>query len=353
VLGALFTLMAARTDLVVHGEVSPSLLRNLEEYQAMWVCWAPAQYHRVDVRGESEREQRGAPGGHAVAAFSGGVDSCFTAWRHTRGECGRLKRDLRAALMVHGFDIPLGEPETFARAFERSRIILTSVGVPLIPMATNLRELPGDWDHVFGIAGASCLMMLQGAYSAGLFGSSEPYHMQIFPWGSTPMSDWLLSSDSFQFVHDGAAFTRVEKLQALTSWPEACRHLRVCWQGERKDRNCGRCEKCIRTILAFRAVGLESTEAFEADVRDADIIGLRGLTEMHCQELLAVILAARAASIREPWVEAVERLLRQSRWRRRFASQLTDPARAAAERLARIPLLWRVARRLQRRFGVA
>jgi hypothetical protein len=39
--GVLFSVMKTRADVHIHGEVSPSLLRNLVEYQAAWACWLP------------------------------------------------------------------------------------------------------------------------------------------------------------------------------------------------------------------------------------------------------------------------------------------------------------------------
>jgi hypothetical protein len=62
-------------------------------------------------------------------------------------------------------------------------------------------------------------------------------------------------------------FTRIEKLQALTVWPEALENLKVCWEGQYKfdaspDTNCCVCDKCVRTMLAFRALGLEIPSSF-------------------------------------------------------------------------------------------
>jgi hypothetical protein len=31
-------------------------------------------------------------------------------------------------------------------------------------------------------------------------------------------------------------------------------HLRVCWM-DQSDRNCGKCEKCLRTLTAFELLG--------------------------------------------------------------------------------------------------
>ncbi len=55
----------------------------------------------------------------AIAAFSGGVDSTYTIWRHTMGGAERLTRKIEAGLLVHGFDIPLEQVQQFERCFNR------------------------------------------------------------------------------------------------------------------------------------------------------------------------------------------------------------------------------------------
>ena len=120
VIGTLFLLMkAARSapgaiELLVHGQVSPSLIRNLDECQAAWAMWVPELYSRVSIRAESEREPEPRTGSDAgVMCFSGGVDSAHTAYRHTRGREDRMIRPLRAAVMVQGMDFGLDEQNCF------------------------------------------------------------------------------------------------------------------------------------------------------------------------------------------------------------------------------------------------
>ncbi|BAP57501.1 hypothetical protein THII_3204 [Thioploca ingrica] len=51
-----------------------------------------------------------------ITPFSGGVDSCFTVYRHHYGIGSRLQRHLTTAVMAHGLDIPLHQPEVFENA---------------------------------------------------------------------------------------------------------------------------------------------------------------------------------------------------------------------------------------------
>ena len=219
VLGLLFLAMEKRADLVVHGQVSPSLLRNLSEFQDAWASWLPKQFGQVVISADKEKEVVIGSQELAIAAFTGGIDSCFTVWRHRTGHCGRWQRKVEAGLFVHGFDIPLKQEEAFERASSRARDTLSSLGVRLLTMATNLKEMIPDWSYTHGAGLASCLMLTQRRYSVGLIGSSFSYSDLETPWGSNTITDHLLSSQRFQVIHDGAAFERSEKIQRSATCP--------------------------------------------------------------------------------------------------------------------------------------
>lgn len=323
VVGALFRAMEDGADIMAEGSVSPSLLRNLQEFTAAWANWLPGKYHNIAIEAGIEREP--APEGRkgAVSAFSGGVDAAFTMYRHHRGLARRLSRKVSAGMMAHGFDIPLGEPGIFDNAYRKALAMVESLGLELVPVSTNFREINGNWNETHGAAVASCLMLLQGRYSSGLIGSTEPYNALILPWGSNPITDPLLSSDSFEIVHDGAAYTRSEKIAVISDWQEALTYLRVCWQGEIKDRNCGTCEKCIRTILNFRLLGRDLPECFEKDVTNSDILRLKRLTPVSIAYLDEIVETAREAGIDDTWISALRRTIARNRrastgWRKQL-----------------------------------
>jgi hypothetical protein len=311
VVATIFRAMQASADLYVHGEVSPSLLRNLQEFQSVWACWKPERYSQIEVQADVERERAPAEPSAAVMTFSGGVDSCFTAWRHRRGLASRQVQNMEAGLMIHGFDIPLHQTDTFLRAADSARAILDSLGMELIPLIHNSKYLQADPEDSHATILASCMMLFQQRFSVGLIASSVPYtHLLYgwqFPFGSTPLTDWMLSSQAFSIIEDGAAYTRVDKVREISAWPEALRYLRVCLAKEARlrDRNCCRCEKCVRNILTFRAIGLDRPVCFEQDVSVAQILRLRysNMVSMFYIELL--FKAAREQQASGIWLAAL------------------------------------------------
>ena len=134
VLVALALALHERRGLRVGGAaVSASLLRNLEEFQRVWHAWYDHPVVEITADEESADGSRPVP---AVVTFSGGLDSAFSAYWHARGG-GRRDRDLRAAVMLHGVDIPRADATGFRGAAERSRRMLDSLGLDLVTVETN------------------------------------------------------------------------------------------------------------------------------------------------------------------------------------------------------------------------
>ncbi len=336
VLAALFSAMSAAADLEIHGEVSPSLLSNLVEFQKAWSLWLPLKYHPVDFSADTEREQPRVETDEVILGFSGGVDSAFSAWQHRPIPKALRQQNLAAGILVHGFDIPIDQQDVFASAEEKARKMLASIGVNLITVSTNLRDQHNDWEDSHAAALAACLVLFQGKFKAGLIASSYPYNSLIIPWGSNPLTDPLLSTGSFRIIHDGSTSTRIEKMKQIGQWQEARQYLRVCWEGRQKDRNCCRCQKCVTTMLIFNALGFKSLPAFPYEISDREIRHLKysdpsslhstsrvikmlkGLdfpsaSTLRALKVSVVVNRLRLASWKYPWSKKVFKLF-EKRW---------------------------------------
>jgi hypothetical protein len=309
-IATLFLAMQAGQPLVIHGKVSPSLLANLEEFAAIWARWKPDRYHAVAISADREEEpDTGAPE-EALVAFSGGIDCCYTAYRHAKGLAGRQSKKVTAGLMVHGFDISLEDTRAFDAALQGSQRMLDSLGMALVPLATNWRQLPIDWNDGHGAALGAALSLFGWRFRYGLIGSGEPYELLPIPWGSTPLTDPLFSSATFAVLHDGAAASRTEKVAVISQWADGCRHLRVCWEGEHKDRNCGCCEKCMRTVLNFRAAGVSCPPCFGHVVTNKMIGNIRINSIPQYNELVSIVAYAETAGRgNQDWAKVLRRRL--------------------------------------------
>lgn len=320
----------------VHGTVSEGLLANLADFQIAFPT-----IRRRPIRGavefsanETVADAEAARSPRGITAFSGGVDSCFSLFRQSPLSRGHAQRPVEAALMMHGFDIPLHDAGTFARSAERSRELAVDAGVRLFVGATNLRSLPVTWEDSFATAVAAALAFFQPKYAYGLIPSFQDWRHLNFTCGSNPLTDPLLSSFSFHLFHDGTGYGRIEKLRTLTQWPAAMRLLRVCWQGAELDRNCCQCEKCLRTMLMLRVCGVQHPPAFPIPIDLARLERLTIKSQSGVDEFSYLLKEARRRELDEPWIASADRAWRRSvrhqRWMRlgrTLAQKLPDGLR--------------------------
>jgi hypothetical protein len=325
VVAFVFLMMQWRRDVMVEGVVSPSLLLNLEQYMAIWGAWIPDRYGPVEIHAREEVE---APPprerGQTIMPFSCGADSSFTLYRHHRGLVGRRTRHVAAAMVMHGFDIRLDQANAegmYEGLLTGARAMAESVGVPCIPAASNFQELPTYRGHSFGTHLVSGLRLLAGRFDATLLPNDVAYPLMAVPWGSHPVSNPFLGSLHFPVIDDGGEAARCEKARLLAQWPEAMRHLRVCFENPGSHVNCCRCEKCLRTILSFRAVGAGLPPAFARDITNQQIHRLRFHYEHNARQWLEIVRGAQRTGLGESdWVRAIHAVIRRNRrretWRR-------------------------------------
>jgi hypothetical protein len=261
----------------VLGPVSATALRNAHAYMEAWHSWVPSAYRPVDIEAQRvvddtdiEREVVASRPRSAVAAFTGGVDSTFTALRHAARTNHPWRHPLTDAVFVHGFDVPLDDHAGFTRQFDHARATLDQLGVQLHVVRTNSRwRSRQDWEHSHGGQLAGVLHQFDDVARVGLVGATETYRRPLLGWGSNPSTDHLLSGGRFGIVHDGAGFARVDKVAAVAADPVARRHLVMCWEGSVRGENCGRCQKCLRTRVAFMAVGHPTPECYAEPFDDS------------------------------------------------------------------------------------
>ena len=261
IIATILLAMAENRTLKVHGSVSRTLLSNLTEFRDAWNCWLPDVYHRINFEATTIDEAVKTKNNAAIAAFSGGLDSTFTVWQHSQKLAGYRSQDIRACVMVRGFDI--FKENEYKSAFNQAQDTLNDINIPLYPLRTNYRSIIElDWNHTHGTALASCLNNFKKLYSTGMIAGTFSYEFTRYPIGSNPITDPLLSSSSLKILHDGAKYYRDQKVREISKWKEGIKNLRVCFSGKQKHINCGECEKCIRTRMTFEANGLEMPDSF-------------------------------------------------------------------------------------------
>jgi hypothetical protein len=311
--GTIFSAMARGGSLQIHGPCSRTLLTNLEEFQKIWSSWFPEIWSRISLEADLEQDpETVSPSEGALLSFSGGLDSSFSAWNHFSETSGRKRFHIQAAVMVHGFDIPLYEAAPFENAAAKAKNMLQSLNIPLITVSSNFRDHSGRWDKEYAAAVASTLMLFQNCFAKGIIASGRSYSHKLLVRGSNPFTDPLLSSGRMTISHDGAGYSRCQKAKKISEWPEALQFLRICWEDDAKDKNCGNCEKCIRTILNFRASGIPLPQCFDRDVQDQQILALKNLSFAQLSYYKEILQVAKSNGINSNWIFALDECIRKN-----------------------------------------
>jgi hypothetical protein len=254
-------------DLQIEGELSSRLAAGMREYQRVQAAWKPRLFKEVEVScGRLVERRREACEGAVGAAFSGGVDSFYTLWTHLAANEPYPPFRLTHCLMINGFDFDTDLSDTghflgLQRLYEP---MMARLGLELVVVRTNLRQFLGK--DAYGQSFAAFLTAAALAFGR-LFSrffipaGAKVTAMGMYPDGSHLMLDHLLATETIETIHDAAHVSRLEKVLLLANWPETYDRLRVCIQrtGVRREgsavANCGRCEKCIRTMVTLEVAG--------------------------------------------------------------------------------------------------
>jgi len=244
---------AMRTSerLAVPASVSPRLLEALPEIQAIY-----AAFDRRARRIAIEASPRGdswpvSPGEHnAGLFFSLGVDSFYSLLKNQRDQpAGGVVSHL---ISVQGFDVADEDRDSnFApEMLVNLRLVASETETTLLPVKTNMRRVSAwlaPWTIVHGGAMAAVALALDGLFERVLIAASASYDV-LAPWGTHPLLDPLWSSETLTVVHDGCEMDTIDKTWFNTRSGLFLDTVRVC-PGYGTEYNCGRCLKCLRTMI--------------------------------------------------------------------------------------------------------
>ncbi len=240
----------------------------------------------LEAAGGFHARARGAP--VAAMFLSGGVDSLHMLQRNRLVVPPSCPEFFRVAIHARSFGYAGDAADAEARnLWERASIaarrIAEAEGLEFAAVHSDARLL--DPDRKFFIAEshaahlAAAAHLFPGALRSASIASSADLRRHYRPWGSHPLLDPLYGSGAIAIRHSGHEFARLEKVSDISRWDLAMSELIVCNETPLPAgvRNCGRCEKCMRTLFEFLAVGsLSKASTFAVrDVTPASIRRLR------------------------------------------------------------------------------
>jgi hypothetical protein len=334
--------MRAGEDLVIEAAVSPRLREQAQTIMDIYQAWVPglraARRPNIVAPAASPAPSTGGTG----LFFSCGVDSFYSLLRRTTAQSeGEAAAKHLSLVLAYGFDIRSGNRPLFQQIARSARRVADETGRSLVIVETNVRSFSDPrvgWDFYHGAALASMGLLLGGLFDTVVIPSTHDYG-ELVPWGSHPLLDPLWSTETVRFVHDGCEASRTEKVRHVAASPLALATLRVCWPDWGEEYNCGRCEKCIRTMLALHLAGvLSRSETFSPTLEPALVRSLQLVTGDSSARVLKDLL--RALEGREEdhaLAEAVRHVLRRERLKLWMRGSIPSPIRHVVRALRRRP----------------
>jgi hypothetical protein len=318
----------------IEGSICPELRHGVAAAFRVITGWFPELTPPAiePTRGTAPATPRKAP---RVASFmSGGIDALTTLRSNRLDFPLDHPAALHDGLFLFGFNTydfdahgPVPERvEDFETRLARMADIAREAQIELIPVFTNVRFLARDfpsWNlRGMGAGLAAVGHVFAGRISRLLIGSAG-YQGLGPPQGTHALLDPHYGNAALEVRHDGLWMSRLEKTALLTEWDSAMAIVQCCQQHQviRESINCGRCNKCLRTMIQLAALGkLDRARSFPT-------------TELTVEMIRATpILRKEDAGYLEPCIE-----LFHQRGRHDLATALRNRIAAETARLLPAP----------------
>jgi hypothetical protein len=300
-------------SLEIEEPVSPRLLRNQREYQAIQRVWSygwtygESPLEEVEVEARPRPPAPPAPTGRVGAFFSGGVDSFATILSNP---------DVTDLVFIRGVDIlpRLAHQEGLAdRVEERLREAAAELGKPLHVVETNVRDLSDPlvrWECYFSSPLLAVAHFFAPLFDRVLITGDADHETQPL-MGTALLIDHLWSSEKLEVEDFGGRLSRHQRVGLVAEHPVVRRTLRTCWENPEGAYNCGRCRKCLQTMLSLELHGaLHGVETFPPDL-DLDLTAgfelNQSISLVIWEDLLAAAHEAGRTDLEAPIAAFVEK----------------------------------------------
>jgi hypothetical protein len=245
---SLYPCMKTGSDLEVNGGISARVLQSISHIMDVYHCWYPLFQH-INLCNVQAVPTEIGKAKRVALFFSGGLDCWYSLLKH--------QSEITDLVYIWGWEVHHEDRSLFEKDLNFLRRISESYSKHLVVIRTNLREFTETyipWHWMYGTVMAAVAQMVSGEISK-VYISSGDWYSSIMPAGSHVLVDPHWSTENLEIIHDSLEVTRLGKALLVGQDPLALQTLRVCWEHPGGVLNCGRCEKCLRTMVNLQVVG--------------------------------------------------------------------------------------------------
>jgi hypothetical protein len=322
VAGTVLAMTSGERRMLVDGGICPTLRDGLSFVSKRYAAWHGID-HPVEVEASRGPDPTDVPvGGRAALLLSGGIDGLALLRTNRLHFPPEHRQSLRTGVFVFGFnsfDFVSGRPDADrTRAFEAYRERLSAFAaqqrLDVIRVETNLLHLAtyeAIENRIWGVALASAGMAVGGEFSDLWLGSDG---LPVEVHGDQASLLTSLSNSGLQLHLGQPASSRLDKMRLVADWSPARSVARSCFWYDLPEEgrvNCGRCEKCVRTMLALVGIGrLQDFQTFETDdVRPELVASISGSVTKDSMDFYPPLVGLLRMAGRADLASEVERLV--------------------------------------------
>lgn len=244
----LMTAMPAGLPLRMEAPVSPVLIEGSARFQEIHQTIFPGEQIVPIIATAAQMDQK-LPASGVGCFLSNGIDSWHSILRH--------REEVTHYIFILGFDIWLKHHDYAARSLALARASAAKLGKPLIVVETNAF----DFAHHFipwprgSFPMQSAIVLLLSPVLGRVIQALDDHFAWFSDETEIPMLAEALGNETSRIQFTCGQFTRQQKMHFLCRNAEWLSLLRVCWDMPAGKINCGKCEKCLRTMIGLAIEG--------------------------------------------------------------------------------------------------
>lgn len=261
-IGLIIPAMFSGEDIYIKGKVSRKLLHNAHgPLQEMLKVIIPS-LQSIKIEAQEVVTSCNTKDSGVATGFSAGIDSfsVLADYYYSNNDFNNLTHLLFNNVGSHG----KGGDELFNNRFNKLKKITNIIGLPLIKVNSNLDSFYNEtlyFKQTHTLRNASVALLLQNGISSFMYASA--YHFKDCTINksndtskSDPISLPLMSTNDMDLISVGNEYTRADKTKMVSQISDSYEFLDVCISHrDRKFINCGKCSKCLRTLVTLEIYG--------------------------------------------------------------------------------------------------
>ena len=254
-------------DLVIDSPVSQKLMNSQSLIQDIFITWYPEDLKRIRITASEINESEPEPRNRNATFFSLGVDSMYTMLKYLTTNDPPPGKELSVLIYMKGLELPLSiyKDHQEVHVIQSIKELTAHYNLDVIVGETNIRDIfPLRWDTNYSGPGLSSVALSLCKGFDHIYIPSSHSYANLSANPSSPLTDRLWSNGQVKIIHDGAEAERAEKIETLiVKNTIALNKLRVCVDNAGGDYNCGKCWKCLQTMVTLKIVGkLKNSKSF-------------------------------------------------------------------------------------------